>query len=232
VPAMTEQPRLNRSDKEVASGCLKGNESAWEDFIRSHRRRIYSMSYRFTRCSAEAEDLTQDVLVRIYQTLYSYRADTGTLSGWVMRVAHNLLIDRHRQARRNVRFSPILETELAIKDPRAPNPLQRIARDETAAIVHSALQRLSPAERNAVVLHDLNGLALCEVAAILDTPVGTVKSRVSRGRRELARILLKGGGRPRWRHPGPSPAAEIDNSVRWKPIKQKSHGFHGLIESV
>ncbi len=185
----------NWSDQELVRNCLQGDESAWEHFIRSHRRRIYSLSYRFTRCRSEAEDLTQDVFVRIYQTLNSYRGESGGLSNWLIRVARNLLIDRYREARRMVRFDPIRETELSINDTHAPNPLQCLASDETGARVHTALHRLSPENRNVIVLRELDGLALHEVAAILHIPLGTVKSRLIRGRRELGRILRRPANR-------------------------------------
>ena len=180
---------MNSLDQEMVRSCLQGNEAAWADFVRSYKRRIYSMSYRFTRCRAEAEDLTQDVFVRAYQTLNSYRAETGSVSGWLMRVARNLLIDRYRKTRRNVRVDSIRETEFSVHDPRTPSPLQCLARDETAVMVHHALQKLSTDNRNVILLHELEGLTLYEVAAILHVPVGTVKSRMMRGRRELARIL-------------------------------------------
>lgn len=180
---------MRRSDQELVRNCLQGDESAWEDFIRSHQRRIFSLSYRFTRCRSEAEDLTQDVFVRVYKTLNSYRGEAGGLSCWLIRVARNLLIDRYREARRLVRFDPIRETVLSVNDTHAPNPLQCLARNETGMRVHAALRRLSPENRNVIVLRELDGLALHEVAAILHVPLGTVKSRLSRGRRELARIL-------------------------------------------
>jgi RNA polymerase sigma-70 factor (ECF subfamily) len=181
--------RMNSLDQELVNSCLQGNEKAWEDFVQCHARRIYAMSYRFTRCRAEAEDVTQEVFVRVYLTLNSYRAEIGSLSGWLMHVTRNLLIDRYRRARRHERFHPIREPEFSLRDPHAPNPLQYLARDETAVRVHTALQRLSPNTRPVIVLHDLEGLALDEVAAVLHVPVGTVKSRMIRGRRELARIL-------------------------------------------
>lgn len=161
---------MNRLDQEMVGDCLQGNETAWEHFVRSHQRRIYSLSYHFTRCRAEAEDLTQDVFVRAYQTLSSYRGEAGSLSGWLMRVARNLCIDHYRRACLKVRFDPIRETELPVSDPRAPNPLQCFAREEAAAMVQAALRRLSPGNRNVIVLHDLEGLAFYEVAAILRIP--------------------------------------------------------------
>ncbi len=180
---------INRLNQEMVSNCLQGNENAWEEFIRSHERRIYSMSYRFTRCRAEAEDMTQDVFIRVFQTLNTYRAETCNLGGWLMRVARNLLIDRYRKARREMRLGPIGETEVSADDSRASNPLESLARHETTVMVHAALQKLSADCQKVIVLHDLKGLDFCDVAAILRVPVGTVKSRVFRGRRELARIL-------------------------------------------
>jgi len=185
----------NVFEREMVMNCLQGNENAWEGFIRCYQRRIFGMSYRFTRCRAEAEDLTQDVFVRAYQTLSSYRTETGSLSGWIMRVARNMLVDRYRQARWRVRFNPIRETALSVEDPCAPNPLQCFAKKETATTVRTALRRLSPDCRDVIVLHHFERLPLCDVAAILHIPVGTVKSRMSRGRRELAQILRRPAGR-------------------------------------
>ena len=182
---------MNSLDQELVDGCLQGNEKAWQDFVQSHARRIYALSYRFTRCRAEAEDVNQEVFVRVYLTLNSYRAEIGSLSGWLTHVTRNLLIDRYRRARRHERCHPIREPELSVTDSRAPNPLQYLARDEAAVRVHTALQSLSPNTRSVIVPHDLEGLGLDEVAALLRVPVGTVKSRMIRGRRELARILRR-----------------------------------------
>ncbi len=183
---------MNSLDQQLVGNCLQGDESAWEDFVRHHSRRIYNLSYRFARCRAEAEDLTQDVFVRVYQTLDSYRGDAGSLNGWIRRVALNLLIDRYRRTRKDVHLRSIQETELTLDDPLAPNPLQRLAQNETGARVRRALRQLPRETRDVIVLHDLRGVALNEVAAILRLPEGTVKSRMIRGRRALARIL----GRP------------------------------------
>ncbi len=180
---------MNAADQEMIRSCLEGSENAWEEFIRTHAHHIFTMSYRFTRRREEAEELTQDVLVRACQTLSSYRGEAGSLCGWIMRVARNLIIDHYRRTCREVRCDPIPETALAISDPRAPDPLQCLARAEIAAVVHAALQRLSPVIREVVVLHNLEGMALHEVAAALHIPQGTVKSRLNRGHRELARII-------------------------------------------
>ncbi len=179
----------NQVDQEMARRCLQGNETAWTEFMQSHRRRVIRMSYRFARCRTEAEDLTQDVFVRIYQTLSSYRGEAGSLSGWLMRVARNLFIDHYRRTRRDVRCDPIGEMAHSVHDPHAPNPLQCLTRNETEGMVHAALRILAPEVRNVLVLHDLEGLTLHEVATVLRVPEGTVKSRMVRGRRELASVL-------------------------------------------
>ncbi len=180
---------MDRFDQEIVNSCLQGNEKAWEAFVQSHARRVYALSRRFTRCRADAEDLTQEVFIRIYLTLRSYRAESSSLSGWLMHVARNLLIDRYRRARRRERICPMLELDPSLHDLRAHDPLQDFARDEAAVTVHEALQKVSPSTRPVIVLHDLEGLALEEVAALLKIPLGTVKSRMTRGRRELARIV-------------------------------------------
>ncbi len=190
---------MNSPDYEMVRNCLMGDENAWEDLVRSNKRRIHSMGYHSTRCRAEADDLTQDVFLRAYQTLGSFRADTGSLSGWLAQIARNLLIDRYRKARRNVPRDAIREAGVCSDDSQVPNPLQCLARSETETMVRAALLKLPPGNRSVIVLHDLVGLALQEVAAMLRIPLGTVKSRMIRGRRELARTLRT----PFDGHPGP-----------------------------
>jgi RNA polymerase sigma-70 factor (ECF subfamily) len=187
---------MNRLDQQLVGNCLQGNEAAWEEFVRRHSRRIYNLSCRFVRCRAEAEDLTQDVFVRAYQTLKSYRGEAGSLNGWIMRVALNLLIDRYRKTRKEAQLHPIEEEERTLNDPHATNPLQRLARNETKTEVRNALRRLPSNSRIVIELHDLEGLALKEVAAHLHIPEGTVKSRMIRGRRALARIMRNSERRP------------------------------------
>jgi len=197
---------MNSLDQEVVRNCLQGDENAWKNLIRSNERRIHGMSYRFTRSRTEADDLTQDVFLRAYQTLNSFRAETGSLSGWLIHIARNLLIDHYRKARRSVPCDPIQETELPVDDRHALSPLQSFAQNETKRMVRAALRRLPPGNRRVIELHDLEGLALDEVAALLRIPLGTVKSRMIRGRRELARIL-----------PGPSDRQRADRLPSFGP---------------
>ena len=180
---------MKTGEQELVRHCLQGNENAWVDFVRSHSTRIYNLSYRFTRCRSEAEDVTQDVFVRVHQTLNSYRAETGSLSGWLSRVARNLLIDRYRKAHKRRQFLLVQEPVHLMEDCRASNPLQYLVRAEASEVLHKALLQLPPNTRRVVMLHDLDGMALHEIARVLHIPLGTVKSRMIRGRRELAQIL-------------------------------------------
>lgn len=166
--------------------------------MRRHTRRIYNLCYRFTGNAHEAEDLTQEVFLRVYRTLGGYRAVHGGFTTWVTSVTRNLLIDHYRRSRRD-RLTDSLEEVLPVieqKESSAPQPDQSAARSELSQQVQRALQQLSPELREAVVLRDLQGLDYKEIQVVLQVPEGTVKSRINRGRIELARLLEQMGVRP------------------------------------
>jgi RNA polymerase sigma-70 factor (ECF subfamily) len=185
-------------DVQLVQRCLRGDGSAWEELVRRHTRRIYNLCYRFTGNVQEAEDLTQEVFLRVYRTLGSYRAMHGGFATWVTSVTRNLLIDHYRRSRRD-RLTDSLEEALPVIEQRessAPRPDQFAARGELSEQVQHALQQLSPELREAVVLRDLQGLEYKEIQEVLQVPEGTVKSRINRGRIELARLLEQMGVRP------------------------------------
>jgi len=183
-------------DAELVRRCLAEDATAWESIVRIHTRRVYNLCYRFTARRDEAEDLTQEVFLRVYRTLQSYDASHGPLAVWLHRVARNLLIDHYRATRKH-RLAVPLEDEmihLEQKESAAPRPDRAVAQRELSAALEQALARLSPELREAVILRDLQGLDYREIAETLDIPEGTVKSRINRGRAELGKILK--------RHPG------------------------------
>jgi RNA polymerase sigma-70 factor (ECF subfamily) len=166
--------------------------------VRRHTRRIYNLCYRFTGNSTEAEDLTQDVFLRIYRTLPSYRAVHGGFATWMTSVTRNLLIDHYRRTRRD-RMTSSLDDELQHLEDKfvsADRPDHRAQVGELSAQVQKALQKISPDLREAVILRDLQGLEYNEIQHVLQVPEGTVKSRINRGRIELARALEQMGVRP------------------------------------
>lgn len=182
-------------DPEIAlvSRCLSGEESAWEELVRLHTRRVYALCYRFTGNDSEAQDLTQEVFVRIFKTLRTFRAAEGSFGTWMARVTRNLLIDNYRRTRQD-RVTDSIEDQLPVLEEGvagSPRPDTALAGREASEMLQAALQRLSPDLREAVILRDLQEMEYREIADVLQIPEGTVKSRINRGRAELARVLKK-----------------------------------------
>lgn len=166
--------------------------------MRRHTRRIFNVCYRFTGNGTEAEDLSQEVFLRVYKTLGSYRSAHGGFATWMTSVTRNLLIDHYRRTKRD-RVTDSLEDAMPVvenKESVARRPDQLALLGELSSQVQSALTRLSPELREAVILRDLQQLEYNEIRQVLDVPEGTVKSRINRGRIELARILQQMGVRP------------------------------------
>jgi len=166
--------------------------------VRRHTRRIFSICYRFTGNSTEAEDLSQEVFLRVYRTLASYRSAYGGFATWMTSVTRNLLIDHYRRTKRD-RITDSLDDKMAIvenKESAGRRPDQQALLGELSGQVQAALTRLSPELREAVILRDLQQLEYAEIRQVLEVPEGTVKSRINRGRIELARILQQMGVGP------------------------------------
>lgn len=179
-------------DQKLVERCLEGDEAAWETVIRSYSKSIYNLSYRFTNRSADAEDLTQEILLRVYRNLRSYRIEAGSLKNWILRVARNLLIDHYRRQRRSPQSVGSEELEaMNIRDEKELNPQQVVERGEASRFLLDGIQSLSFELREAVILRDLEEMAYHEIADFIGVAEGTVKSRINRGRIELTRLLIK-----------------------------------------
>lgn len=180
-------------DQALVEQCMAGDEAAWEELVRVHTRRVYSICYRFTGTSEEAQDLTQDVFLRVFRTLKSFRAGEGTFSVWLNRLTRNLLIDHYRRTRQD-RQTDSLEEQLPAVEQSAHVDSRTdglLAGREASEQLQFALQKLSPELRETVILRDVEELEYREIAQVLGVPEGTVKSRLNRGRAELARILRR-----------------------------------------
>jgi len=188
----TKEPRVLAGDDKLVERCLRGDDFAWEMLVNSYGKKIYNLSYRYTNRRDEAEDLTQDILIRVYQNLKSYRADSGSFQNWILRVARNLVIEHYRQARRFTQAGGSEELEtMNIQDDKAPNPLRAAEQQEASKFLQNGLQALSPELKEAIILRDLEGMPYSDMADLLNVPEGTVKSRINRGRIELAKLLMK-----------------------------------------
>jgi len=180
--------------------CVAGDVVAWEEIVHQYHRRIYNLCYRFAGSADDAQDLTQEVFIKMYRTLGSYDVDRGAFQTWVTTVTRNLLVDHFRRSKQDrVTDSldvPTSEHEDAMPlseriEDKGPAPDANVQSRETRDAVHRALQKLSPELREAVVLRDLQDMDYREIAAVLRVPEGTVKSRINRGRAELARLLQR-----------------------------------------
>ncbi len=182
----------------LAADCLLGNPRAWEALVASQQRRVYGLCYRFTGSPTEAEDLTQDVFLKVYRNLRAFDANKASFSVWIAALTRNLLVDHYRRSRMD-RASESLddpiggEDNLVTRADRLPDTRdsqeKHVAGGELRARIQAALAQVSPELREAVILRDLEDLDYREIAATLCIPQGTVKSRISRGRAELARLL-------------------------------------------
>lgn len=179
--------------------CMGGDAAAWSHLVQSQHRRVYGICYRFTGSPADAEDLTQDVFLKVYRNLAGFDPAKGAFTTWLTTLTRNLLVDHFRRTRQD-RATDSLDAGLSSDDKDSPTmadrladtrpgQMQHVAQMELRARIQHALKQLSPELREAVILRDLQELDYKEIAAVLRVPEGTVKSRISRGRGELARML-------------------------------------------
>ena len=181
------------ADSILIERCLEGDQGSWEDLVKVHTRRVYAICYRFLGKDEEAQDLTQEVFLRIFKTLKSFRAGEGSFTVWLSRLTRNLLIDNYRRTK-GERMTDSLETQLPMIEETSLAGGRTdglLAGREASELLQAALQKLSPELREAVILRDLQEMEYREIALTLSVPEGTVKSRLNRGRAELARILKR-----------------------------------------
>lgn len=178
---------------ELARRASSGDSSAWEEIVTHFSRRIFNLAYRFTSNAEAAEDLTQDVFIRIYRTLDQYDAKQGDLANWLMRLARNLIIDDYRHRQRNPQNSMAEAVDDHQYHLRAVggSAHRELERRELAAQVQDGINKLPPDLKTCVILRDIEELSYQEIVDVLQIPEGTVKSRINRGRIELAKILRR-----------------------------------------
>jgi len=193
-PAVTS-PAFSKldADTQLVERCLSGDQAAWEDLVRVHSGRIYGLCYRFTSSSTEAQDLSQEVFLRVFRSLSQFRAGKGTFSVWLTRLTRNLLIDHYRKSKSDRSTDSLDERLPTIEETVALSGRTDglLAGREAGQLLDHALSKLSPELRETVILRDLEEMEYREIAEVLNVPEGTVKSRLNRGRAELARILRR-----------------------------------------
>jgi len=171
--------------------CLSGDQAAWDQIVRQHWRKVFNLAYKFVGRHDEAEDLTQDIFLKIFKALRTFdrRANFQT---WLISISRNLCIDHYRSVRKE-RETMARDVDASELSPvsRERSPLSQLEQVDLKQIIRQALAELPPALRQAVVLRDLQEFSYQEIADQLGLPEGTVKSRINRGRFELARQLRR-----------------------------------------
>ncbi|MFC7732301.1 RNA polymerase sigma factor SigE [Actinomadura keratinilytica] len=159
---------------------------SWDEVVREHSARVYRLAYRLTGNQHDAEDLTQEVFVRVFRSLANYTP--GTFEGWLHRITTNLFLDMARR-RQRIRFEGLADDAAERLQGREPTPAQAYDDRNFDADVQAALDALAPEYRAAVVLCDIEGLSYEEISATLGVKLGTVRSRIHRGRAQLRAAL-------------------------------------------
>jgi RNA polymerase sigma-70 factor (ECF subfamily) len=209
APAQTSTP------DSLIEQCLSGDQAAWDAIVRQHWRKVFNVAYKFVGRHEEAEDLTQDIFLKIFKALHTFdrRANFQT---WIISISRNLCIDHYRSVRKE-RQTIAREVDTTDLQPASADrgPYQAAEHQDLRSQLRLALQELPRTLRTAVVLRDLQELSYQEIADRLNLPEGTVKSRINRGRIELAHQLKRlqeqqppgrrrrgGSARRRTRRPG------------------------------
>ncbi len=171
--------------------CLNGDQLAWDAIVRQYRRKVFNVAYKFVGRQEEAEDLTQDIFLKVFKSLGTFdrRANFQT---WLISVSRNLCIDHYRSVRQERQaIDHTVDPNELTPASHEPGPVAAIEQQDRVELLREALAALSASLRTAVVMRDIQELSYQEIADKLGLPEGTVKSRINRGRTELARQIRK-----------------------------------------
>lgn len=183
------------ADAELARRCECGDENAWKSLVETYQRKIWYVAYQFTGRADEAEELTQEIFLHLLRVLGSFDRE-GSLSAWIQRVARNYAIDHYRKRRRErslVSDGDAFDDAVRVEeDPSTESdPYRALQEKDLSSWLRSQIDKLPAELGQAVILRDLQEMSYDEMAKVLHVPLGTVKSRINRGRLELAKRLRR-----------------------------------------
>lgn len=185
------QPASPDAPEALIERCLSGDQGAWETIVRQYWRKVFNVAYKFVGKHDEAEDLAQDIFLKVFRSLHTFdrRANFQT---WLISVSRNLCIDHYRSVRKE-RETIDRDVDAGLLSPISTevSPHAALEQRDRVTLLREALKGLPPALRSAVMLRDIQELSYQEIADELDLPEGTVKSRINRGRTELARQISR-----------------------------------------
>ncbi|MGA2534220.1 MAG: RNA polymerase sigma factor [Candidatus Aminicenantales bacterium] len=178
----------------IIKDCLEGRQGAWETLMNTYAKRVFNMAYQFCGSRQEAEDLTQEIFLKLYNSLSKFDFEKN-FTAWLLTLTKNYLIDEYRRTKWEKTLRDEFD-ERVLPQTSLSGPEATLEQKETQALIWAGLNRLSSEMRMAVVLRDLQGRSYEEMAEILKLPLGTVKSRVNRARIALAEVLREQKGEP------------------------------------
>jgi len=187
----TESPEAQDSIEALIQRCLTGDQLAWEAIVRQYRRKVFNVAYKFVGRHDEAEDLTQDIFLKIFKSLHTFdsRANFQT---WLISVSRNLCIDHYRSVRKEREtINRDVDASELMPVAKTQGQLAMMEQRDRVELLREALGALPKTLRTAVLMRDIQELSYHEIAETLQLPEGTVKSRINRGRNELARQIRK-----------------------------------------
>jgi len=189
--ASPDAPGSSANIEALIRRCLKGDQSAWDQIVKQYWRKVFNVAYKFVGRHDEAEDLAQDIFLKIFKSLDTFdrRANFQT---WLISVSRNLCIDHYRSVRKE-RETIDRDVDAGQLTPasREASPMAALEQRDRVALLRQALAALPDTLRTAVLMRDIQELSYQEIADTLRLPEGTVKSRINRGRTELARQVKK-----------------------------------------
>jgi RNA polymerase sigma-70 factor (ECF subfamily) len=178
----------------IVRECLEGRQGAWETLMNTYAKRVFNMAYQFSGSRQEAEDMTQEIFLKLYGSLAKFDFQRN-FTAWLLTLAKNHLIDEYRKTKWE-RTQRDEFDERVLPQASVSGPEESLARKEIRALIWEGLNHLSSEMRMAVILRDLQGRTYEEMAEILGLPLGTVKSRVNRARIALVEVLKEKKGEP------------------------------------
>jgi RNA polymerase sigma-70 factor, ECF subfamily len=184
-------PPAPHPDAELVSRCQRGDDSAWAELVDRYGRKVYGIAWHFTYDRSEAEELTQDCFLKLWENLDRYEPSEASLLAWIAALSRNLCIDHYRKRRREKGFRFLSDDAVSAVLPSSDDPQADAVRRERVRFLLEALAELPDELAEVVMLRDLDGLDYREIGDFLKLPDGTVKSRLNRARIELAKSIRK-----------------------------------------
>ena len=180
----------SKPDTELLAQCMDGDDKAWEILVRRYFRLVYNLAYRYSGNIHEAEDMTQEVFVKIYRSLKKFQRSKGEFKNWIMVMARNQMIDHIRKQKREpVDMAGTEQLSSGNTSGVHSTPYDALEREEKISFVHNCLGELTPDLRITLTMREIDGMSYDEISSFLKVPLGTIKSRINRARIELARIM-------------------------------------------